>query len=88
MDRYTAVVRPDVGRRRRMARKTPLYLNGVDDVLRCIADAFEPLLRFRWPAQGCHRPMDSYRAVPPAGVRPTPDIGIAPRPIHGVEVTA
>ncbi|MFF1498806.1 hypothetical protein ACFVZR_02735 [Streptomyces sp. NPDC058316] len=82
------MARPDVGRRRRTVRKTTLYLNGVDDVLCCIADAFEPLLRFLWPAHGGHRPMASYRAAPPAGVRRTPDIGIAPRPIHGVEVIA
>ncbi|MCX4396515.1 MULTISPECIES: hypothetical protein [unclassified Streptomyces] len=53
-----------------------INLNGVDDVLHCIARIFEPLLRLLWPAQGCHRPMESHPAASPADVYPTLD----PRP--------
>lgn len=55
-----------------------INLNGVDDVLHCIARIFEPLLRLLWSAQGCHRPTESYPAAPPADVCPTPDRRPAP----------
>ncbi|AXE78024.1 hypothetical protein C5746_14945 [Streptomyces atratus] len=45
----------------------------------CIARTFEPLLRFLWPAQGRHRPMESYPAAPPTDVCPTP--GRRPAPV-------
>ncbi|MFH8471640.1 hypothetical protein [Streptomyces sp. NPDC018000] len=49
-----------------------INLNGVDDVLHCIAPIFEPLLRFLWPAQGCHQPAASYPVAPAADVCPAP----------------
>ncbi|MCX4847891.1 hypothetical protein [Streptomyces sp. NBC_00893] len=47
-------------------------LNGVDDVLHCIAQIFEPLLRLLWPAQRRHRPAESYPAALSADVCPMP----------------
>ncbi|WP_434589750.1 hypothetical protein [Streptomyces sp. A5-4] len=44
--------------------------NGVDDVPHCISRLFEPLLRFLWPAQGRHRPMEARAAAPLAPSRP------------------
>ncbi|WSQ58098.1 hypothetical protein OG507_14025 [Streptomyces sp. NBC_01217] len=47
-------------------------------MLHCIARIFEPLLRLLWPAQGCHRPIESHPAVPPVAVCLTPDRRPAP----------